>query len=267
MTFFDAIIFGVVEGITEFLPISSTGHLILTGKFLNLVETDFLTSFQIAIQLGAILAIVFLYWRKLLVDRGLVARVLAAFVPTAIIGLALYSFAKKYLLGSATVVLVSLLVGGIVLILFEWWYSRRPERHIEIDVVNNVDNSLSQVITYKQAIMIGIVQSLAIVPGVSRAGATVVGGLALGLPRKTIVEFSFLLAIPTMAAATGLDLLKTGTTFSVEEWMLLATGFIVSAVVALVVVKWLLRFITHNTFTVFGWYRVLIAIVGLYWFM
>ena len=260
MTFIDAIVLGVVEGITEFLPISSTGHLILTSKLLGLVESEFLTSFEIAIQLGAILAVVFLYWRKLLVDRGLVARVLAAFVPTAIIGLALHGLAKTYLLGNAKVVLISLFVGGVVLILFEYWYGKREERLVEIDIAGEADLPvLRQVITYKQAVIVGLAQSLAIVPGVSRAAATVVGGLALGLPRKTIVEFSFLLAIPTMAAATGLDLIKTGVNFSSQEWLLLASGFITAAVVAMVAVKWLLRFITHHNFTAFGWYRIVVA--------
>lgn len=254
MTFFDAIILGIVEGITEFLPISSTGHLILTGKLLGLVNSEFLTSFEIAIQLGAILAIVFLYWRKLLVDRGLVARVLAAFIPTAIIGLALHGLAKTYLLGNAKIVLISLFVGGIVLILFEYWFAKKSEVEVRIEHVDG-----SPIITYKQAVIVGIAQSLAIIPGVSRAAATVVGGLALGLPRKTIVEFSFLLAIPTMAAATGLDLFKTSAAFSGQEWLLLATGFIVSTLVALVTVKWLLRFIAHHNFTIFGWYRILLA--------
>lgn len=257
MTFFDAIILGVVEGITEFLPISSTGHLILTSKLLGLADSVFLTSFEIAIQLGAILAVVFLYWRKLLVDRGLVARVLAAFIPTAIIGLALHGLAKTYLLGSAKVVLISLFVGGIVLILFEYWYGKKAEVEVRVEHFDG-----SPIVTYKQAVIVGVIQSLAIIPGVSRAAATVVGGLALGLPRKTIVEFSFLLAIPTMTAATGLDLFKTGTAFSGQEWLLLATGFVVSTLVALVAVKWLLRFITHHNFTIFGWYRVVVAILA-----
>lgn len=262
MTFFDAIVLGVAEGITEFLPISSTGHLILTSKLLGLPSSEFLTSFEIAIQLGAILAVVFLYWRKLLVDRGLVARVLAAFVPTAIIGLALYSFTKTYLLTNTKVVLISLFVGGIVLILFEYWYGKKAAVDVRVEHADG-----SPIITYKQAVIVGIVQSLAIIPGVSRAAATVVGGLALGLPRKTIVEFSFLLAIPTMAAATGLDLVKTGINFSQQEWLFLASGFVTAAVVALIVIKWLLRFITNHDFTIFGWYRIGVALIGFWLFL
>ena len=261
MTFINAIVFGVVEGITEFLPISSTGHLILTSKLLGLASSEFLTSFEIAIQLGAILAVVFLYWRKLLVDRGLVARVLVAFIPTAIIGLALHGLVKTYLLGNAMVVLTSLFVGGIVLILFEYWFAKKSEMEVRIEHADG-----SPIISYKQAVIVGLVQSLAIIPGVSRAAATVVGGLALGLPRKTIVEFSFLLAIPTMAAATGLDLLKTGTAFSGQEWLLLLVGFMVSAIVALVAIKWLLRFITHHNFVIFGWYRIVISALA-FWFI
>lgn len=254
MNFFHSIVLGIVEGVTEFLPISSTGHMILTADLLGLAKTDFLSSFEVCIQLGAILAVVILYAKRILTQFKLIKILLAAFLPTAIIGLVLYKFIKAYLLNNTAVVLLALLVGGIVIILFERFYKEKPE------AVSEVEN-----ISYKQAFIIGVVQSVAVIPGVSRAAATIIGGLSLGLKRKTIVEFSFLLAIPTMLAATGLDLLKTGTSFSGSEWGMLATGFSVSFVVAFFSVKWLLKFIQKNSFTYFGYYRIILAIV--FWLM
>jgi len=205
MTLLQALVLGIVEGLTEFLPISSTGHLILAAKLLGLAQTEFQKSFEIVIQLGAILAVVVLYWRSFLRPKVL-AKVIAAFIPTGIIGLALYHLVKTYLLGNEMVVLAALALGGLVLILFELWH-REPA-----GAVGEVDS-----VTYLQAIGIGLFQALAIIPGVSRSGATIVGGLAMGLTRETIVEFSFLLAVPTMLAATGLDLIKNASSFSVAQ--------------------------------------------------
>lgn len=249
MEFIYAAVLGLVEGVTEFLPISSTGHLILSERLLALPSTDFWKSFTVVIQLGAILAVLFLYWRKLLLNHAVFTRVAVAFLPTAIIGLVLYPFIKQYLLGSAAVVLWALGIGGLFIILFEKYY--KPSAS-----VRDIEN-----MNYKQAALIGLAQSVAVIPGVSRAAATIIGGLSLGLSRPAIVEFSFLLAIPTMAAATGLDLLKSGWNFSGVEWLWLVTGFIVSFISALAAVRWLLRFITRNNFTGFGWYRIILAIV------
>ncbi len=253
MMHIQAIILGIVEGITEFLPISSTGHLTLTANLLNLPDTEFWKSFEIAIQLGAILSVVVLYWNKIWSSRTLFLKVATAFVPTAIIGLIFYSLIKKFLLGNTIVVLVALLVGGILMIIFEKWYSKKPQLP-----ENNLED-----ISYKQAGLIGLFQSLAIVPGVSRAAATIIGGLLLGLNRKTIIEFSFLLAVPTMAAATGLDLIKSNFAFSQSEWVTLAFGFVTSFIVALFAIKFLLRFIKNHTFEGFGWYRIILASIWL----
>ncbi len=192
MDILQAAILGVVEGLTEFLPISSTGHLILASRLLGLEQTEFLKTFEIAIQFGAILSVVALYWRRLLVDPRVMARVAAAFVPTAILGFGLYKIVKKYLLSSETVVLWALVVGGIVLIVFERFHKEKDD-HLD-DVA---------AIPFSRCVLLGVFQALAMIPGVSRSGATVIGGLALGLKRRTIVEFSFLLAVPTMAAATS----------------------------------------------------------------
>ncbi|MFA4936996.1 MAG: undecaprenyl-diphosphate phosphatase [Patescibacteria group bacterium] len=248
-SWWQAIILGIVEGITEFLPISSTGHLILSSRLLNLPPSEFLTSFEITIQLGAILAIVALYWRSLLMNWEIIKRLIVAFIPTALIGLLLYKLIKNVLLGSTTVVLWSLLLGGIILIIFELLHKEKPQ------AVNEVGR-----ISYRQSFIIGLFQSLAVIPGVSRAAATIIGGLLLGLRRKTIVEFSFLLAVPTMLAATGWDLIQSASSFSADQFGWLAVGLVVSFVTALVSVKWLLNYIQKNTFVAFGVYRIALAV-------
>jgi len=252
MTIIQALLLGIVEGITEFLPISSTGHLILTSHLLQISQTEFLKSFEVAIQLGAILSVVVLYGQSLLKSPTVILRVLAAFIPTAIIGFIFHDIVKEILLESVQTVLWSLFIGGIVLLLFERFH------HETSHATASLEN-----ITYKQALTIGLFQSLALVPGVSRAAATIIGGLLLGISRKTIVEFSFLLAIPTMLAATGLDLLKTGASFTNQEFGLLAVGFVTAFLVALIAIRWLLSYITKHSFTVFGWYRVLVGGIGL----
>lgn len=250
MNYLHAIIFGIVEGASEFLPISSTAHLILTAKLLGLDQTEFLKSFEIAIQLGAILSVVVLYWRSFLVNFEELKRIICAFIPTAIVGFLLYKVVKHYFMGNLNVVLSALLLGGIVLILFEKFKKNQE----------NKTSAVSQ-IPYHKAALIGLFQSLAVIPGVSRSAATIVGGLLLGIERKTIVEFSFLLAVPTMAAATALDLLKNANTFSRDQFGFLAVGFIASFVVAIVCIKWLLSFIQKRDFTLFGVYRILIALI------
>ncbi len=251
MTIIDSVVLGIVEGVTEFLPISSTGHLILASSLLGVAQNDFTKTFEIAIQLGAILAVVALYWRSFF-NIELVKRLIAAFIPTGIIGLALYKILKTYLLGNELVVLAALFLGGVVLIAFERLSGAREDTP-----ASTQDTPL----TYRQAILIGFAQAVAIIPGVSRSGATIVGGLALGIKRTTIVEFSFLLAVPTMLAATGLDLLKTSAAFSGHEWLMLAIGFIVSFIVALPVVRWLLSYVRTHSFTSFGIYRILLSLV------
>ena len=249
VNFLDAAILGIVEGLTEFLPVSSTGHLILAGHLLGIPDTAFLKSFEIAIQLGAIGAVLVLYWRSFL-EMSVVKRLAVAFLPTGIIGLATYRFIKEFLLGNETVVLASLAVGGIVLIIFELWH-----RESESAVAHTRDMS------YRQAFLIGLFQAIAIVPGVSRSGATIIGGLLTGLQRVAIVEFSFLLAVPTMGAATAFDLLKNYSAFSVADIWVLSIGFITAFLVALLVIRFFLRFVRTQTFVSFGIYRILVALL------
>lgn len=250
MNLLTAVILGIVEGITEFLPISSTGHLILTSSLLHMTQSEFLKSFEIAIQLGAILSVVVLYWKSLIFDREKLSKVFVAFIPTAIAGLLLYKVVKTYLLGNQSIVLWALFIGGILIIALEYFYSKR-----------NIGAGETTAITYKQAALVGLFQSAAIVPGVSRSAATIMGGLMLGINRKTIVEFSFLLAIPTMAAAVGYDLAKTAVLFTIEQFVYLFIGFVISFVTAMIGVKFLLSFIKKNNFIPFGIYRVLLSLV------
>lgn len=249
MDFLTAVILGIVQGISEFLPVSSTGHMILASHLMGLRHTEFLKSFEIAIQAGTILSVVVLYWRTLLVDIEVIKRLIVAFLPTGILGLTLYRMIKGYLLGSDTVVLWSLLIGGIILVVFEWRYREKE------DAAGEIRN-----ISYKNALIIGLFQSIAMIPGVSRSASTIVGGLMLGLKRKTIVEFTFLLAVPTMLAATGYDLIRSGSQFSMCEFQYLLAGFVTAFVVALLSIKFLLSFIKTHTFIPFGVYRIVLVI-------
>lgn len=258
MNFFNSIILGVVEGVTEFLPISSTAHLILASELLKIPQTNYIKSFEIAIQLGAILAVVVLYWRSFLVNWQVLKRIILAFIPTGIIGLIFYKFAKQYLLGNTSVVLWALFLGGIFIIVFELLYKEPQDQLLNPDIGKDITE-----MSYKQTFIIGLFQSIAIIPGVSRAASTVIGGLLLGLRRRTIVEFSFLLSVPTMLAATGLDLVKNYKEFSSSQFGYLALGFIVSFVVAILSIKFLLRYIKTHDFKSFGIYRVVLAI--LFW--
>lgn len=247
MTWLDSIILGALEGVTEFLPISSTGHLILASRLLGLESSPFLTSFQIAIQLGAIAAVVLLYWRSFL-DLRFLTKLSVAFLPTGLVGLLVYPYVKGFLLENESVVVASLFIGGVILILFELFHTEKPE-------------SLEgpKQITYGQAFLVGCFQAIAIIPGVSRSAATIIGGLIVGMRRVTVVEFSFLLAVPTMLAATGYDLLKTADTFAFDDVGLLALGSVTAFLVALLSMRSLIALVKRYTFIPFGIYRIVLA--------
>ncbi len=245
---FHAIILGAIEGATEFLPISSTGHLILASHLLGIPDSAFLTSFEIAIQLGAICAVALLYWRSFL-KIDILKRLLAGFIPTAVIGFLLYSFVKHYLLTNELIVIVALIVGGVFLIGFELIHKENQDAPEDVTAI-----------TYRQAALVGIFQSFAMVPGVSRSAATIVGGLALGIRRAAIVEFSFLLAVPTMGAAVALDVLKTYKSFPIDALPTMAYGFATAFIVALLAIRFLLSYVKKAGFIPFGVYRILIAL-------
>ncbi|WP_456456794.1 undecaprenyl-diphosphate phosphatase [Thermovibrio sp.] len=250
MNVLDAVILGIVEGITEFLPISSTGHLILTSHLLGLKQTTFEKTFEIAIQLGAILAVVAIYWNRITHSLELWKRLIAAFIPTAILGLLFHSYIEK--LFSPKVVSISLIVGGIVFIIVELLYKEK-EHHVEDP----------EKISYVKAVGIGLFQSLAMIPGTSRSGATIIGGMLLGMKRVAATEFSFLLAIPTMVAATGFETLKNFSSLNGNNLFILATGFSVAFISALIAVKWLLNFIKSHSFIPFGVYRIIAGLLFL----
>jgi undecaprenyl-diphosphatase len=248
MDILHAIILGIVEGLTEFLPVSSTGHLILAGELLKLPETEFLKTFEVVIQLGAILAVVVLYWRRLLLDRQMMQRIIVALIPALGVGFLFYTTIRK-MLGSDTVVLWALFLGGIAILFIEWFHKEEQEKNEDLSIL-----------PYRTVFLIGLFQALAVIPGVSRAGATIMGGLLLGLSRTAIVEFSFLLAVPTMVAATTLDLVKHGASFSSSDVSVLLVGLMTSFVVALLAIRFFLRFVSTHTFIPFSIYRILVAL-------
>jgi undecaprenyl-diphosphatase len=247
----EAVLLGVIEGVAEFLPISSTGHLILASYALGIPDSASLTSFIIAIQCGAIAAVLTLYWRALL-NVQVLSRLAVAFLPTAIIGVTVYRVVKDILLGNEMVVVVALFVGGVLLILFERWHTETA------DATDTVT-----AITYTQAFKLGLFQSIAMIPGVSRSGATILGGLLLGMKRTTIVQFTFLLAVPTMLAATGYDLLQSYESFTSHNWLLIGIGTLSAYVSGLLALRFLLAYVKRHDFTVFGVYRIVLALVFL----
>jgi len=250
MDILHALILSAVEGITEYLPVSSTGHMVLASDLLKIPQTEFVKSFEVIIQLGAILAVVILYFKRLTQSREIWYKILTAFLPTATIGFLLYKVIKHFLLGNVMVTITSLFVGGIILIIWEKLYKEKDHHLDKIEKLS-----------YKNAFIIGLAQSISVIPGVSRSAATILGGLGVGLKRKTAVEFSFLLAVPTMVAATGLDLVKSNFNFTGNEWMVLAVGFIGAFVTAMFAVKYFVRYVQNHTFVAFGVYRIILAIV------
>jgi len=252
MNFLHVLILSAIEGLTEFLPISSTGHMILVSKLLGVTETNFVKTFEIVIQLGAILAIVVLYFKKFLSSFNLIKKLIVAFIPTAIVGFFLYPFIKGVLLGSSSITLNALFWGGVVIIGVEWYLKKY-----------RVHSTKSTEPTYKQALIIGTFQSLSVVPGVSRAAATIVGGLLTGLNRESATEFSFLLAVPTMFAATALDIYKSRDVIVQGGVLTLFVGTVLSFLFAIVAVKFLVNYVKEHDFTNFGIYRIALAI--LFW--
>jgi undecaprenyl-diphosphatase len=250
MDTFQVLIFALVEGLTEFIPVSSTGHLILTSKLLSVSQTEFVKTFEIVIQSGAILSVIFLFWKKLLRERKVLRNVAFAFLPTAAVGFLLYRLIKDFLIGNLDITIAALLTGGILIIVIEKFFKARENLGIKD-------------LTIGQSILIGLAQSISVIPGVSRSAATIIGGMFLGLSRKEAVEFSFLLAIPTMISATGYDLLKNASSFQNSQLIDLGVGFIASFVAALFAVKWFIKYVASNNLIPFGIYRIIIGIIFL----
>jgi len=235
----------IVEGVTEFLPISSTAHLMFTAGVLGIPQTEFVKSFEIAIQLGAMGAIVALYAEKLRKNPVWVKKITIAFLPTGILGAVFYRVVKTYLLGNSWLAAGAMVVGGVIL----------------VKLLVRPGNLTIAKLSMKNALLVGLGQSVSMIPGVSRAAATMVAGMAVGMSRIEAVEFSFLLAVPTMAAATGWDLVKSGWSYTPGEWGILITGFIGAAVVAWWTVRWLVGYVAKRDLAVFGWYRIIFGVV------
>jgi len=258
-----AAVMGVVEGLTEFLPVSSTGHLILTSSLLGLANDEIMKTFEVVIQSGAILAIVIVYWQLIVGSLGslgsnrnsrkLVTNIIVGFLPAAVIGFLLIGFIKKHLF-NGPVVATAFIVGALIIL----WVERRTDRPVR---VNHIDE-----MTTLDALKVGFCQCFGMIPGTSRSGSTIIGGLLVGLSRPVATEFSFFLAIPTLIGASVLEVFKVRHELAAnahEYLPMFAVGFVVSFLAAWVCVRWLLRYVATHTFIPFAWYRIAFGIVVL----
>ncbi|MDQ1088748.1 MULTISPECIES: undecaprenyl-diphosphate phosphatase [unclassified Siphonobacter] len=250
MSILHAIILAIIEGLTEYLPISSTGHMILYSSFAGIASDPFVKLFTVAIQFGAILSVVVLYFKRFFRSFNFYIKLFVAFIPAAVFGL-LFSDIIDSLLESAMGVAVSLLIGGIILLFVDKWFTN-PVITEEKDI--NLWN----------AFKIGMFQCIAMIPGVSRSGASIVGGMSQGISRKAAAEFSFFLAVPTMFAATGkkmLDYFMDGNTLTGDQIQLFVIGNVVAFIVAMIAIRFFISFLTKYGFKVFGWYRIVMGII------
>lgn len=253
MTLFHSLILGIIEGLTEFLPISSTGHMVLVSYFLKVPDSPTLATFEIVVQLGAIAAVVVLYFKKLF-EVKMIKKLIVAFIPTGIIGLLVFPHIKAWL-QNPLLVAFTMTLGGICILLVENFYAKKVAHHEIIETTT---------VTYKQAFMLGIYQAIAVIPGVSRSGAMIIGGLTMKLPRKMLTEFTFLLAVPTMVIATLYTILKKRHELFFTDITPIAFGTIISFTVALIVIKYFLTYIRSHSFKIFGWYRIILGVVLLF---
>ena len=250
MNLLHAIILAIIEGITEFLPVSSTGHMIIGSSLMGIADDSFTKTFTVAIQFGAILSVVVLYWKRFLkIDFDFYKKLFIAFIPAIILGKLLDDYLDA-LLGNVLVVATMLLIGGIIFILLDKWFQSAEEK------------GESELKSDKSAFIIGLFQCIAMVPGVSRSAATIIGGLTQKLNKKAAAEFSFFLAVPTMFAATVykmFKLFKLQGGFSGDEIKLLAVGNVIAFIVALLAIKTFISYITKHGFKLFGWYRIIVG--------
>jgi undecaprenyl-diphosphatase len=253
MNIFQSLILGAVEGLTEFLPISSTFHLIVTSQLLGLADSEFVKMFEVVIQGGAICALLFIYTKTLLADRDLTFKVALSFIPTAIVGALLYKVIKGIFFDSNTLILAAFVAVGVMFLFIERLVKQKRL------VLTHSLSSLS----YKQAIGIGLAQSFAVIPGVSRAGSVMVAMMGMGYKRDEAAKYTFLLSLPTILAAAALDVFKNRALLSGlgNEKTLLIIGFVTAFLVAYLVVRWLLEYLKSHTLEIFAWYRIALAVV------
>lgn len=252
MNLINAFVLGLVEGVTEFLPISSTAHLIISSKILNIPQTEFQKFFEVFIQSGAILAVVFIYWKIILKNRNLMINLILSFIPTAVVGLLLHKVIKGVFFENFTLIAVSLFVIGLFFIVFELLLNKK---------IVKTDKKIIKM-TIIQALIIGLGQSLAVIPGVSRAGAVILTMMLLGFDREESALYSFVLAVPTLLAASAFDFIKTDPKliFTGNNPLFLMTGLVVSFFSALFAIKWFVGYLQKNSLTYFGVYRMALAV-------
>ncbi|MDO9633756.1 MAG: undecaprenyl-diphosphate phosphatase [Paludibacter sp.] len=248
MSLFETVIIAFVEGLTEFLPVSSTGHMIIVQNLLGMESTDFVKAFTVNIQFGAILSVIVLYWKRFFQTMDFYWKLLIAFLPAAVIGLLAGDFIDS-LLENIWVVAIMLILGGILMLFVDKWFNK-PVENQEMD--------------WKRALKIGFFQCIAMIPGVSRSMATIVGGMTTNLSRKNAAEFSFFLAVPTMAAAAGYKLMQliqdpAATSMLTENLTTLLIGNVIAFVVAMAAIKFFIGFLTKHGFKAFGYYRILVG--------
>lgn len=250
MSIFEAIVLAIVEGVTEFLPVSSTGHMIIASSLMGIADQSFTKTFTVAIQFGAILSVVVLYWKRFFQSIDFYFKLLVAVLPALVLGFLLNDFIDQ-LLERVEVVAVMLIIGGVLFLFIDKLFQKTEEAGI-------------QEVNYPAALKIGLFQTIAMIPGVSRSAATIIGGLTQNLTKKAAAEFSFFLAVPTMAAATGYKLLKfykEGNGFDQSEVSILVIGNLVAFIVALLAIKSFISFLTKNGFKLFGYYRIIAGII------
>jgi len=250
MSWLEVVILAIVEGITEFLPVSSTGHMIITQSVLGMENSNFIKTFIVNIQFGAILSVIVLYWKRFFQTFHFYYKLFIAFIPAAVIGFLLGDYIDA-LLENVIVVTISLFLGGIILIFIDKWLHYPNE---------------NQEITYPKALKIGLFQCIAMIPGISRSAATIIGGMTQKLNRKTAAEFSFFLAVPTMFAASAYKLFKNYNTITTDNISMLIGGNIVAFIVALIAIKSFIAFLTKYGFKAFGWYRIILGTAILFFF-
>ncbi len=245
MDWIKAVIISIVEGITEFLPISSTGHMIITEKLLGIQSTDFVNTFIISIQFGAILSVIVLYWKRFIKSLVFYYKLFVAFLPAAVAGFFLGNYID-ILLNNVIVVAISLVAGGIILIFVDNWF-KNPAKNLEI--------------SYLKALKIGCFQIISMIPGVSRSAATIIGGLTQKLTRKDAAEFSFFLAVPTMFAASVYKLYKSHDSITRENLGILVLGNIIAFIVAMAAIKSFVTYLATHGFKIFGYYRIVVGLI------
>ncbi len=255
MNYWYTIILAVIEGITEYLPISSTGHMIIASSFMKIAEDDFTKLFTIVIQLGAILAVVVLYWKRFFQSLDFYFKLLVAFIPAVILGLLLNDVIDS-LLESPVTVAVMLILGGMILLKVDKWFAKN-------EIQNSENPEVHTKISYGTAFKIGLFQCLAMIPGTSRSGATIVGGMTQNLNRKTAAEFSFFLAVPTMLGATvkkTYDYYNAGFELSNNQLNYLILGNIIAFIVAMIAIRGFIEYLSKKGFKIFGYYRIILGV-------